>query len=89
MAVSNYRRGADLERALVRRLRAHGWEAARSASSKSAVDVWAAKSGVVRLYQCSLKRTAAKERAVNEATNRIGVTVSLVTKLDLDLTEVD
>lgn len=78
--MSNYRRGADLERALVRHLRAAGWEAARSACSKSAVDVWSVKNGQVRLYQCSLRETAAKRRAVQEASKRIGHEIFLVTK---------
>jgi Holliday junction resolvase len=87
--VSNYRRGADLERALVRHLRAHGWEAARSASSKSGIDVWAVKGGNVRLFQCSLQRTAQKEREVAEASERLGIQVRLVTKGSLVDMEVD
>ena len=80
---NQYRRGADLERALVRWLREKGWEAARSASSKSAVDVWAVRAGEVRLYQCSLRRTPAKVRAVSEASLRLGFPVALMTKDDL------
>jgi hypothetical protein len=78
--MSNYRRGADLERALVRHLRSLGWEAARSASSKSAVDVWAVRGGDLKLFQCSLYRTAAKERSVAESSDRLGFPVFLVTK---------
>ena len=82
--MSNYSRGADLERALVRHLRSQGWEAARSASSKSAVDVWAVKGGRVRLFQCAIRRTAAKDRAVLEASKRLGKQVLLITRETLE-----
>ena len=67
----------------MRYLRAHGWEAVRSASSKSSVDVWAVKVGEFALYQCSLKRTRAKERAVREASMRLGFPLVLVTREDM------
>ena len=74
---NQYRRGADLERALVRYLRSQGWEAARSASSKSAVDVWAVKDGSLELFQCSVRLTPAKLRAVKGASERIGHPIRL------------
>jgi Holliday junction resolvase len=81
--VSNYSRGVELERELVNRLRENDWEAARSASSKSGIDVWAVKNGNVRLFQCALKRTAQKERDVEGATLRLGIEVRLVTKRNI------
>lgn len=83
-SVSNYSRGVQLERDLVNHLRSLGWESARSASSKSAVDVWAVKGGELKLFQCALKRTAAKERAVEEASDRLLFPVFLVTRETLD-----
>jgi Holliday junction resolvase len=82
--MSNYRRGAELERDLVNQLRADGWEAARSAGSKSAVDVWAVRAGVVRLFQCTVaKSLSSKRRDVAAATLRLGHPVELVTPATL------
>lgn len=39
--MSNYRKGADYERKIVNELRAQGFVCARSAGSKSPIDIWA------------------------------------------------
>lgn len=39
--MSNYRKGADYERQIVNELREQGFVCARSAGSKSKIDVWA------------------------------------------------
>ena len=55
-AVSNYRKGADKERELVRLFRAKGALCARSAGRKSPVDVWAVHDGELHLIQVKARR---------------------------------
>ncbi len=83
--MSRYSSGANLERALVNHLRGLGWVAARSAGSKSPVDVWAAKDGVVIAYQCAVNYTHAKELAVKAASEKMGIPVLLITRKSLRL----
>ena len=47
-----YRKGADFERELKRRMETEGWFVVRSAGSKTPVDIVAIRSGFVRLIQC-------------------------------------
>ena len=53
-----YQRSTKRERALVNRYRASGWISARSAGSKSEVDVWAVnkKTGEVHLNQIKTEK---------------------------------
>lgn len=52
--MSNYRRGADFERAVRADLVDHGYEVIRSAGSKTKVDLVAIKNGELLLIQCKL-----------------------------------
>ncbi|MFE5369219.1 group I intron-associated PD-(D/E)XK endonuclease [Streptomyces mirabilis] len=54
MAITNYRRGADFERAVRADLVEHGYEVIRSAGSKTKVDLVAIKTGELLLIQCKL-----------------------------------
>lgn len=52
--MNNYRKGADKERRIVNELRSEGWVCARSAGSKSPIDIWAIdpKTNQILLIQC-------------------------------------
>ena len=52
--MSNYRRGADFERAVRAHLAENGYEVIRSAGSKTKVDLVAIKTGDLLLIQCKL-----------------------------------
>ncbi len=58
MANLAYNRSTRRERALVNKLRAEGWDACRSAGSKSPWDVWAIKpkDGLCCVYQIKTKK---------------------------------
>jgi Holliday junction resolvase len=64
--LSQYRKGADHERAEKQRLEADGWYVIRSAGSKGPVDLVAYKPGQPALFiQCTIsKKSAATERAL-------------------------
>lgn len=63
MANLAYNRSTKRERALVNRYRAVGWISARSAGSKSEIDVWAVnpKDGETHLNQIKTKKSGRNE----------------------------
>ena len=84
IVANQYRRGANLERELVIRLRANGYMAARSASSKSPVDVWAVKDGQFRVFQCTLNGNSKKTSDRLKINKAYGVDMEIVTKESLE-----
>lgn len=58
---TNYARGAAFERRVKARLEADGWYVARSAGSKTSVDLVAVKDGRVLFIQCSLGKKSKRE----------------------------
>jgi len=63
------RKGRTAEQKLVRELRALGYIAARSAASKSDIDVWAVHPGrkIVRLFQLKTGKSATDALKAREA----------------------
>lgn len=62
-------RGVNIERKIVAQLRNEGWLCARSAGSKSPIDVWAVKEGSVRLIQ--VKRVKRNSFKIKETMNEL------------------
>jgi Holliday junction resolvase len=63
MAYTHYRAGAERERRIVKRLKAEGFIAVRSAGSHSIIDVWAInpKTRIIRLIQSKMGELSKKE----------------------------
>lgn len=54
--MSNYSRGANFERRVMKNLEARSWTVFRSAGSHSPVDLVAIRMGEVQLYQCQIDK---------------------------------
>lgn len=88
MSNPKYVKGAQLERDLVNKLRESGYMAARSASSKSPVDVWAVKGGNFRVFQCSVNTNNKKAADRLKINKQYGVDLEIVTRESLENIEV-
>jgi Holliday junction resolvase len=59
--MTNYQKGANFERLVLKDLRNKGWLAIRSAGSHSKIDILAVKEGLIRAIQCKTDGVISKE----------------------------
>ena len=52
--MTQYTRGANFERRVIRKLVKDGWDCARTAGSHGAADIWAARAGEFMFIQCQI-----------------------------------
>ena len=78
--MSNYSRGANFERRLVKHLRSQGMRAHRTAGSHTPIDVIAGANGIVYAFQCQLDEyfPPAKIEALKEEAKEFGAIPQLV-----------